>query len=217
MIRPNDVLLFQGDSITDAGRSREDPHPNSPHGLGSGYARMAALKLMAERPNDNLVIYNRGISGNRVIDLAARWDVDCINLSPNVLSVLIGVNDTWRRFDGGQPVSVEKYEQVYRALLEVTREALPEVRLILCEPFVLMTGAVTEQWLPEIRQRQQIVADLARDFDGRLVRFQQAFDEATRTSPPEYWLGDGVHPTEAGHKLMAETWLSTVTDADGDH
>lgn len=210
MIQPDDVILFQGDSITDAGRDRNDPHPNSPHGMGNGYARMAALKLMMQRPMDNLTIYNRGISGNQVIHLAERWQPDCLDLKPNLLSVLIGVNDTWRGFDGGVPVPVDRYEQVYRQLLTDARQAMPELKLVLCEPFVLVTGAVTEAWLPEISQRQAVVKKLVGEFGATLVPFQSMMDEAAKTSPPEYWLRDGVHPTEAGHQRLAECWLNTV-------
>ncbi len=207
MIQANDVVLFQGDSITDARRERGAP---ANAGLGSGYVNMIAGRLLAERPGDGLAIYNRGISGNQVIHLAERWAEDCIALEPDVLSVLIGVNDTWRGFDGGVPVPTDRYEQVYRQILTEARRVNGQLRLVLGEPFVLVTGAVTEAWLGEINERRRIVRALADEFDAVLVAFQPAFDEAAKRADRAYWLGDGVHPTPAGHGLMAQTWLATV-------
>ena len=210
MIEANDLALFQGDSITDADRSRQNTEANDRLALGSGYAGMAAARLLAERPADELKFLNRGISGSQVIHLADRWPNDCINLSPDVLSILIGINDTWRCFDGGVGVPVEKYRQGYHDLLTDTREALPNVKLVLCEPFILRCGVVTEEWHEQVADRQKIVAEFADEFDARLVPFQKLFDEASERVGPTYWAKDGVHPTAAGHALMADCWLKTV-------
>jgi lysophospholipase L1-like esterase len=210
LIQPGDTVLFQGDSITDAGRDYHDLFPNSPRGLGQGYAMMAGIRLISQFQSDGLQVYNRGVSGNQIIHLVERWDNDCIALNPSVVSILIGVNDTWRGFDGGEPVSVDQYEAIYEAMLEETRAALPNVRFVLGEPFVLVCGVVTEAWVDEIQQRQAIVKRMCEQFDGVFVPFQDAFNQATQSSPPQYWLDDGVHPTPAGHKLMAETWLKAV-------
>ena len=210
MIEANDVVLFQGDSITDAGRSRQNTAANDRPGLGSGYSYLAAARLLAGRPTDKLKFLNRGISGNQVIHLADRWRNDCIDLSPDVLSILIGINDTWRFFDGGEGVPVDKYRQVYHDLLTDAREALPNVKLVLCEPFILRCGVVTEQWYEQVADRQKIVAEFADEFDARLVPFQSRFDEASERVDPTYWAHDGVHPTAAGHALMADCWLKTV-------
>ena len=209
MIRAGDLVLFQGDSITDAERSREAAAPNVRAGLGSGYAGLIAAQLLHDRPADGLRFLNRGVGGDRVVDLAVRWQAECLELRPSVLSVLIGVNDTWYRFHNpAAAVTVPDYVRVYRRLLEETREALPNIRIVLCEPFVLLCGAISVQWLPEMAERRAAVRDLAADFGAVFVPFQEAFDEAARRpSSPEYWADDGVHPTPAGHWLMARTWL----------
>jgi lysophospholipase L1-like esterase len=213
MIRDKDIILFQGDSITDCGRFRDaEDTANHLGALGSGYAMMAAANLLAGMPAADLQCYNRGISGNRVVDLYARIRKDIINLKPNVLSILIGVNDTWHEFafPGKNGVPVPKYQRVYREMLEEVREQLPEVQLVLCEPFVLRCGVVTDDWIGEIDQRCEVVARLAQEFDAVLVPFQSMFNEAVKSAPPAYWAEDGVHPSAAGHQLMAQTWLSSV-------
>jgi lysophospholipase L1-like esterase len=210
MLESNDIILFQGDSITDTQRNREIAQPNYGQALGNGYANLVASTLLHRHPRLNLQFYNRGISGNRVVDLYARWRVDAINLRSTVISILIGVNDTWHRFGSDNGVEVDRYEQVYRMLLEYTRSQLPSVQLILCEPFVLPCGVVQPAWQEEMAARQTVVKGLANDFDAIFVPFQSAFDEVANTPSPAYWLGDGVHPTPAGHHLMAETWMQTV-------
>ncbi len=210
----NDVILFQGDSITDAGRDRGKADANNPQALGQGYAHDAAARLLADHADMNLACYNRGVSGDKVWQLAERWRKDCLELKPSVLSILIGVNDTWHGMKSGREgVPLDRYEQVYRQLLRDTQAALPGVRLVLCEPFVLRCGVVTEQWFPEIDQRRAIVRTLADELKTVFVAFQSAFDQALARQPrPEYWLHDGVHPTMAGHALMAETWVNAVKD-----
>src|SRR5690349_13660057 len=140
------TVLFQGDSITDSRRQRkrEDADaPNRQPGLGGGYAWLAAAELLVSRPNDGLKIFNRGVSGNKVFQLADRWQADCLDLKPDVLSILVGVNDLWHTFVNGYTGTVEKYEGDYVALIGRTRQALPQVKIIVCEPFVLRCGVVT--------------------------------------------------------------------------
>jgi len=211
MIHPNDVILFQGDSITDCGRSRESAGANDLSALGLGYAKMVAAELLSQRPGDNLAFFNRGISGNRIVDLYARIKVDCINLNPNLVSILIGVNDTWHEYPNKNGVAVPKFERIYRDLLTEIREALPALKFVICEPFVLKCGVVTEEWITEINQRRAVACKLAQEFGAPLVPFQAMFDEAVRLAPPAYWAADGVHPTAAGHMLMTKTWLKQVS------
>lgn len=206
----HDTLLFQGDSITDCGRGRDVAGPNK--ALGSGYAMMIAGSLLKKRAEDDLKFLNRGISGNRVVDLYARWKIDCLNLRPDALSILIGVNDTWHEMNRQNGVEPERYGRIYRELLDWTLAELPDIRLILCEPFVLLTGAVTRDWVDEMDERRAIVRQLAADFNAVFVPFQDAFDQAVKRAPADYWLGDGVHPTYAGHVLMTETWLQAVKE-----
>ncbi len=210
MISANSTILFQGDSITDASRNRELTGPNVPSALGSGYVNLLAAHLLRTRPADKLRIYNRGISGHRVVDLYARWKVDTIALEPNVLSILIGINDTWHEFMSGNGVEPARYETIYRLMLAYTRQQLPGVQLVLCEPFYLPTGVIQEAWIAEIRERQQIVQRLAGEFSATFVPFQTALDDAQQHAPPAHWAADGVHPTPAGHRVLASCWYEAV-------
>jgi lysophospholipase L1-like esterase len=206
-----DVVLFQGDSITDAGRNKDVLDPNNAAAFGDGYALMIASQLLGVHAGLKLQCYNRGISGHKVPDLDARWQTDTIDLKPTVLSILIGVNDMWHKLGGKYDGTVEDYEEGFAALLAKTIPALPGVKLIICEPFVLRYGAVTEEWFPEFDERRAAarrVADLA---GATWVPFQSMFDDVVSDeTPPEYWAGDGVHPTMAGHALMAKTWIEVT-------
>ena len=213
MIEPNDTVLFQGDSITDAGRDRDAAEPNQSVALGRGYAMLAAARLLSEHAGNGLRVLNRGISGNKVTDLAARWQADCLDLKPDVLSILIGVNDTWHGTGKNNPeggTTLQTYEDAYRTLLDQVRAVNPAVKLVLCEPFVLRCGAVTDAWLPEMDQRRAIVRRLSGEFDATFVPFQSAMNNALDGVTPDYWAHDGVHPTLAGHQLMARLWLDVV-------
>jgi len=215
MIKNNDIVLFQGDSITDCRRDRDNAQTaNDLHGLGGGYAKMVAAELLSSRPDAGLQFLNRGIGGNRVVDLYARIKSDLINLNPNVVSLLIGVNDTWQEKRGGNGVSVPKYERIYRDLLAEVWEALPDVKFVLCDPFVLPCGVVTEDWVSEIAERRAVVATLAEEFQAVHVPFQSDFDKAMETAAPGYWAHDGVHPTAAGHQIMAKSWMRHVSGKD---
>jgi lysophospholipase L1-like esterase len=205
------VILFQGDSITDAGRDRAKAAIANDHdALGNGYAWLAGLDLLLDRPSDDLKIYNMGVSGNKVYQLAERWRTDCLNFSPNVLSILIGVNDFWHKLNGTYQGTLGIYERDYRALLQRTREVLPKVKLVVCEPFVLRCGVVDDKWFPEFDSYRAAARRVATAFGATFVPFQAMFDEALKYAPPAYWAADGVHPTMAGAALMAHTWLRLV-------
>jgi lysophospholipase L1-like esterase len=209
-LKPGSVVLFQGDSITDAGRSRKQNGPNNWSGLGRGYPYLLGGALLADHPQAQLKVYNRGISGNKVPDLDARWQEDAIALKPALLSILIGVNDIWHKLAGRYDGTVADYEAGYRALVQRTLEALPNVRIVICEPFVLRCGAVNDDWFPEFDQRRAAARKLAEEMSLTFVPFQSMFDAASEQAPPAYWAGDGVHPTLAGHALMAKTWRAVV-------
>jgi len=204
------VVLFQGDSITDAGRDKKTQSANDTRGLGRGYPNLIGGALLADYPAKKLTVLNRGISGHKVPDLAARWQKDTIDLKPDLLSILIGVNDIWHKLNGRYDGTVKDYETGYRQLLKETQEKLPNVRIVVCEPFVLRCGAVNDSWFPEFDQRREVANKLAAELKLDLVPFQTMFDDATKLAPPEYWAGDGVHPTLAGHALMAKTWREVV-------
>ncbi len=210
-----DVVLFQGDSITDAGRDKENEWPNHAGSFGTGYAQLAASWLLGEMAEKELTIYNRGISGNKVYQLAERWDKDCLMLKPNVLSILIGVNDYWHFRNGKYDGTPEVYEKDYRDLLNRTKEQLPDMRLVICQPFIVTdTSAVDETWLEPFKPYQEIARNIADAFDAVWVPFQEAFDRARKIAPPTYWTHDGVHPSMAGAQLMAETWLEALGRSD---
>jgi len=209
-ISDGDIVLFQGDSITDAGRDRKrEGNANDKRALGSGYAFLIGARLLADRPD--LKIYSRGISGNKVYQLAERWDKDCIALKPDLVSILIGVNDIWHKLNGRYDGTIEIYERDYRALLERTRRELPGVKLVVCEPFVLRCGAVNDTWFPDFDGYRAAARRVATSFKAVFVPFQAAFDEAVKSAPPEHWAADGVHPTMAGASLMAQAWLDAVS------
>mgnify|MGYP002623725889 FL=1 len=200
LISKGDVILFQGDSITDAGRNRGvGETPNHQPALGNGYAWLAAAQLLVGRPQDGLKIFNRGIGGHKVFQLADRWEADCLDLKPDVLSILIGVNDLWHTLEPkiGYNGTVGIYESDYHALVERTLKALPKVNLVICEPFVLRCGAVTDRWFPEFDRYRAAAKRVAEKHRATFVPFQSLFDEAINYAPPE-------------SALMASFWLRTV-------
>ncbi len=210
LVSAGDVVLFQGDSITDAGRTRDTAsQPNVQSALGRGYAWLAASGLLVQRGGD-CTVFNRGISGHKVFQLQKRWERDCLALKPNLVSILIGVNDIWHTKNGKYDGTIEIYERDYLALLEETRAKLPGVRLVVCEPFVLRCGAVDESWFPEFDGYRAAARRVADAHGATWVGFQAMFDEAIRYAPAEHWAKDGVHPSPAGAALMAQTWLRAV-------
>ncbi len=205
------TVLFQGDSITDAGRNKKVQLANNAGSFGGGYALLAASYILNALPEHGLTIYNRGISGNKVYQLSDRWNEDCLDLKPDVLSILIGVNDYWHKRNGNYDGTIEIYENDYRALLKRTQEALPGVKLVLCEPFyVLETRAVDETWVEPMKQYQAVAKKISDEFNTIWVPFQKVFDEAIKHAPGKYWTADGVHPSMAGAQLMSQAWLSAV-------
>lgn len=202
--------MFQGDSITDGGRGRsEDPN----HIYGHSYVYLICARLAADRPDLELSFFNRGISGNRVSDLYGRWMEDTLNLKPDLLSLLAGINDVWFSINQGSGSEPARFDKTYRLLLDDTLEINPKTRFVLGEPFVLKTGPVAQRWEDyETRTKRlaEIVRKIARDYGANLVPYQSLFDEVCRRAPAAYWVWDGIHPTAAGHELMARAWLETL-------
>lgn len=204
------VILFQGDSITDVGRNRTVAGANNAGALGGGYPLIAASHMMRAHPDSGLQILNRGVSGDKVPQLQARWETDTIALKPDILSILVGVNDLWHKLNGNSNGTVADYESQYHELLKGTLLALPAVRLVILEPFVLMTGAVNEQWFPEFDERRAAAARVAKGLNATFIPLQSMFTQLAKTAPASYWLGDGVHPTIAGHAAIADRWREVV-------
>ena len=204
------VVVFQGDSITDGGRDRTILAPNVDAAFGSSYAAVLMRDIRAAHPEVPWRFYNRGISGNKLPDLQARWAADTIALRPDILSILAGVNDYWHKRSFGYTGTTADYENQYRSLLSETRAALPNVTLVVLEPFVLRTGAVDASWFPEFDERRAAAARVATAVGARFVPLQAVFDARAAESGPEAWAKDGVHPTPAGHALIAQQWRTVV-------
>lgn len=205
------TFLFQGDSITDGNRGRNND-PN--HIMGHGYAFSIASRVGAAFPEKALTFYNRGISGNTVADLSARWQQDTLDIKPDVLSILVGINDTDQAIKQKDIDATKKYENGYRTLLKQTKEQLPGCLLVLCEPFIAPVGRVKDDWMAwqkEVRLKQEVVVRLAKEYKAIFVPLQKVFDAAAKRATADYWIWDGIHPTVAGHELIAHEWLAQVS------
>lgn len=208
-------ILFYGDSITDAGRRREDLTGSTClGGLGYGYVRSLAEKLIGENPDKHEVI-NTGISGNRTVDLYSRIKADCWNFEPDLISILIGVNDIWHELlEAKNGVEIDRYEKVYRMLIEDTKKRLPNVKFMLLEPFVLEGTATKSTEIEPDRYEKflavydyaKAVKQLAEEYGCVFVPLQEKFNEIAKQGKTEYYLPDGVHPWFGGATLIANEW-----------
>ena len=149
----------------------------------------------------------------KCINSDARWDKDCLQLKPDMLSILIGVNDIWHGLNGRYDGTVKTYEDDYRKLITRTKKQLPKVKLVICEPFVLKCGAVKDNWFPEFDRYREAAKRIASENQATFVPFQSMFDEAIKYAEPKHWAGDGVHPSPHGASLMAHFWLEAVKGA----
>lgn len=206
--KENDLILFTGDSITDGTRNRECRFED-PAALGAGYVSILAGQLGLEFSEMNLGFRNTGISGDRTCDLLARWDADCIALQPNWVSILVGVNNTWRRYDADDPTPAAQFESECRELLERVKSET-SAKTVLCSPFLLHVDENVSRMREDLDPKIGILKNLAGEFGAAWVDFDAAFMAAIDRRPPAYWAFDGVHPTIAGHALMAKTWLEAV-------
>lgn len=204
------TILFQGDSITDTFRDRKVGDANAAAALGNGYPLLIASRLLASRAEAGYRFFNRGVSGNTVPDCDARWQTDTLDLAPDVLSILIGVNDYWHTLNGSYKGSADDYRQQFAALLARTRTSLPKVRLVVLEPFTLRTGVITDSWFPAFDERRRIARQVADNAGATFLSTQDLFDRLSREAPPAYWAADGVHPTAAGHGAIADMWMEAV-------
>ena len=198
-------ILFMGDSITDSGRIYEDEAS-----MGMGYALMVTGELGLEHPGKYEFI-NKGINGHRIVDIYARMKRDILNLEPDVMSILVGVNDAWHKLlSSPNEVDAEKYFGIYSMLIEEIKEALPDIKIMILEPFVLKGSNTEENWDymdKEVRLRAVMAKRIAEKFDLKFIPLQAKFDSLTKVMPDEYWLGDGVHPTPFGHAFIKNEWI----------
>ncbi|WP_438431809.1 SGNH/GDSL hydrolase family protein [Gorillibacterium sp. sgz500922] len=203
-IKENSLVLFQGDSITDWGRNREESES-----LGHGYALLVAAEFGRRYPEKKVRFLNRGIGGNRVVDLQERWQRDCLDLKPDWVSIYIGINDTWRRYDNNEPTGTEAFYEGYRKLIQRTLEGT-DAGILLVEPFVLPYPEDRKAWREDLDPKIQAVRELAREFHTPYVALDGLFAAACSKAEPEYWAADGVHPTAAGHAIIAKAWLEAM-------
>ncbi len=200
-------IVFQGDSITDAGRDRGQYYANQAGGMGLGYVYQIVAELLGANAGKDVKCFNRGISGNKVFQLADRWELDCLALRPEVLSILIGVNDFWHAVEGRYNGTVQVYKTDYRALLARTKKSLPDVRLIIGEPFAVKGGSAIHDGWSAFHEYRSVAKDLAEEFGAQFIPYQTIFDEALNSAPVSYWCPDGVHPSLAGAHLMKKAWM----------
>lgn len=203
-------ILFQGDSITDCGRNRDFVIS-----VGDGYPVLVKAELGYDFPGEYEFI-NKGISGNRIVDVYARIKMDIINLAPDYMSILIGVNDVWHEISRENGVDADKYETIYSMLIEEVKEALPNIKIVIMEPFCLKGTAtddceeIPNRWSvfrSEVEKRAVKAKKVAEKYGLPFIPLQEKFDEATKLAEPAYWLRDGVHPTSMGHELIKREWM----------
>ena len=205
------TFVFQGDSITDGNRGRSlDPN----HIMGHGYAFSVASRIGADFPEAGFTFYNRGISGHKITDLQKRWETDTLNLKPDVLSILIGINDTGATINKpAEATTAEEFESIYRSLLTDCRRANSEILFVLGIPFVYPVSKRAENfelWRNDTNNQQAVIRKLAGEFDAVLIDYPAVFDKAIQKAPIDYWIWDGVHPTVFAHELMAREWMKQV-------
>lgn len=222
-------VLFIGDSITDGnwGNACGTAKPSAErtlwdmnHIYGSGYMYLCATHYQGNYPEKEYEFFNRGISGNTLHDLEKRWQTDAIDLKPDVLSLLVGTNDVhfYLRGDKKQPFDFAAWEKRYRSLLDRSLQANPRLKIVLGAPFVAHTGSMREsadfaERDTLVRRCARIVEQIAKDYNAVFLPYHHLFDEilsATPTTNDTYWIWDGIHPTPAGHRRMADLWIEQV-------
>lgn len=208
-------ILFQGDSITDAGRDRQNFS-----NLGIGYPTLVKAELGFEKP-ETFDFQNRGVSGNRIVDVYSRIKSDIINLKPDYMSILIGVNDVWHEINWQNGVDAEKFKKIYRMMLEEIYKALPNIKIMILEPFVLEGSAtcnteeIPDKWNifnAEVKKRAQMAKSVAQKYNISFVPLQDKFDAVSENTENSYWLADGVHPTAMGHELIKREWIKQFAE-----
>ncbi|RYG73945.1 GDSL family lipase [bacterium] len=207
MLSPNDHVLFYGDSITDAGR-QYDALPGEPSGWGYGYVHQIAARLSCDLADYNLSFSNKGISGNRVYDIEERLERDVLALEPDFVSILIGINDTWRRYDSKVISETDAFAASYARILEKLESA--GIQAILLEPFLLPVPKDRHSWREDLNPKIDAIRNLAREFGTPYVPLDGLFAAASAKREASFWLPDGVHPSPMGHALIAQAWIEAI-------
>ena len=208
-------ILFQGDSITDAGRNREDFYS-----LGYGYPLLVAAHLTAEYPGEYEYV-NRGVGGDLLVDLYNRRQADLLDLAPDYLSLFIGTNDAWAELDQGRPIVTEAFEQMYTDLLDEIFATYPDVKVMLISPAIMegLFSRNTEEQPDRLNQfrihvasRIEAVRKMAAKYNLPFVDMQAVYDAACERADAFVWTGDGAHPTAGGHELIKRAWLAAFEE-----
>ena len=204
------TILFQGDSITDCGRIRENVE-----NMGNGYPLFIKARLEYENHN-KFMFRNRGIGGAGILGVYERRKADIIDLSPDYMSILVGVNNVWNEFLTDNGVDFNRYEKIYSKLIEEVSTAVPDIKIIILEPFFLKgsktedTEEIPDRWekfslgMKEIAKRTNSIAE---KYSLPFIPLQHLFEQSAKETNDTYWLIDGIHPTEAGHELISREWL----------
>ncbi len=182
--------------------------------MGHGYAYLIASRLWYDFPKKAFHFFNRGISGNKTTELTARWQTDTLDIKPNVLSILIGINDITTYIFDDENFTTDYYENGYRSLLQQTQQQFPNIQFVLCEPFILPIGKVKDNWdaySTVIKNRQAVVKQLSTEFNTVFIPLQDVFNKALSKAPADYWIWDAIHPMPAGHELIAREWMKEVS------
>lgn len=204
-------ILFQGDSITDCRRNRES---DMYHALGAGYAFNVAGVLGYDFPAE-YEFFNRGVGGNRIVDVFARMKADILNLKPDYMSLLIGINDVWHEVNKKNGVPEKRFEKVYDLLISEILSELPDLKIMILGPFVTKGEATEEAWdffREETKKRAEIAKKIADKYNLKYVPLQEKFDEAIKIQPEPYWTYEGVHPTPCGHRIIMKEWLKAFEE-----
>ncbi len=206
------LVLFFGDSITDCGRNRDDDCS-----LGAGYSAFAAARIGVDEPGKYRFI-NRGIGGNQISDLVSRMDNDVLSHKPDYMSILVGANDLSKNYMELNRLRIDRFENLYKMLIEDTKKELPNVKIMLLTPFVLphkqhkITYAECahfkeEELLSGIEKFADATIRIAKSYSLPCANLHERFKEVQKLAPAEYWSRDGYHPTPAGHEIIAREWL----------
>lgn len=199
-------FVFFGDSITDAGRNRENDFCTNSYGFG--FVRDITSILLYDNPKEN-VIYNRGVSGERILDLYARVKKDVWNLKPDVLTILEGVNDIWAEVDSQNGVELEMFKKFYEMLISETIKRLPNIKIIVMEPYALKGGATEEKWdeFSQVTEYAKVVKSIAQKYNLIFIPLQKDIEKAVEENGVKFYFGDGVHPNLAGARIIANKWI----------
>lgn len=208
-LRAEQRILFIGDSITDSGRDYDNEYD-----LGQGFAHIAGSMILGKYPELNLQVLNRGVNGNRLSDLASRWQRDCLDLKPDSVTLLIGVNDIWHNRTAGRQLTesdLAEFNDTYRKLLSALRDRNPQVQLVLLQPFILPVSTDRLKWRHELKQINKLIEAIAIEFEADYTRLDDRFMHLTKVIPPQNLTGDdGIHPTRVGHGVIANMWLENA-------